>query len=243
MNVMNVPTDRNPRIIVTEIAHRKLETAFKMKTGFRPKMNKQQINEALKSLNSNIQQLKYSYLESQEALSQSEATKEITVIATKLFDAVKESYHGQTHAGKMIKLTVHEATIQWATRLLIRLPDRFLEPLRPTVEAGVDMQVVGIRSLVPIPDTNLYISRVYNGELDFIVVTNIQTLKTGARVGVAFLPPALIGGEVSEAMYLGDQEYEEDKPYGTYIYENANFGDVRNILKQEFMKKGKSRDP
>jgi len=236
---MNVPTDRNPRIIVAEIAHRKLENAFKMKTGFRPKMNKQQINEALNSISSNIQQLKYSYLESQEALSQSDSTKEITIIAIKIFNAVKESYHGQTQAGKMIKLTVHEATIQWATRLLIRLPDRFLEPLRQTIEAGLDMQIVGLRSLVPISDTNLHITRVYNGEIDFTVVTNLQNLKSGMRLGVAFLPPVEIGGQVSEAMYLGDQEYNEDVAYGTFIYENANFNEVRNILKHEFMKKGK----
>ena len=121
----------------------------------------------------------------------------------------------------------------------MRFADRIKEPFRPTIESGIDMQVVGVRSIVPIANTKLFVSKVYNGVQDFNVVTNLTTLKAGMKVGVAFLPPAIIGGEVSEAMYLGDEEYPEEVKYGTPIYENADFDGVRNILKQEFMKKGK----
>ena len=121
----------------------------------------------------------------------------------------------------------------------MRLPERIKEPFRPTIESGIDMQVVGVRSIIPIEGTNLFVSKVYNGKEDFNVVTNLKTLKAGMKVGVAFLPAALVGGEVSEAMYLGDEEYPEDVTYGTPIYEDADFGGVRNILKQEFMKKSK----
>ncbi|MHA2362900.1 MAG: hypothetical protein ACXAC7_03015, partial [Candidatus Hodarchaeales archaeon] len=226
---MNIPTDKHPRILMAEIALRNLENSFKMKSGFRPSMNKQQIYETLKSLNSNIQKLKYSFLD-EEALKKSEVTTDIATTANKLFNAVKESYHGRTEAGKLVKLTVHEAIILWGTRLLMRLPERFQEPSRPTIEAGIDMQVVGIRNIVPIPDSNLFVTRVYNGELDFSVATNLQTLKAGLRVGVAFLPPVEIGGIVSEAMFLGDKQYSEDVDYGTRIYNQAEFGEVRNIL-------------
>lgn len=232
---MSVPTDRNPRILVAEIAVRILKDNIINKTGFRPKLSNQKLKELAQHLNSCVQKLKYSYLLDENLAT----THDIKVTAERIYNAYIDAYHGRIAGGISIKRGIQESTVLWATKLLIRFPERLLEEFRPTIEAGIDMQVVGIRNIVPIPNTNLFVSKVYNGDHDFTVVTNLQTLKPGMRVGVAFLPPVSIGGEVSEAMFLGDKEYEETINYGTYLYTDANFGEVRNILKQEFMKKGK----
>ena len=229
-------TDRNPRIIVAEIALRILTESARIRQNFRPTLSKEQINELIHSINSHIQQLKYSYLPDEELFTSS-VLPEISKEAEKIYNSYKGAYY--TTEGSPRKPTIQESSVIWASKLLIRFPDRLKEPFRPTIEAGIDMQVVGIRNIVPIPDTKLFVSKVYNGTEDFTVVTNLTTLKAGMKVGVAFLPPAMFGGEVSEAMFLGDEEYPEDVSYGTPIYEGADFGGVRNILKQEFMKKSK----
>lgn len=235
-----VQTDRHPRIIVAEIAVKKIDHALRQKTGFRMSLNKQQQRELIQNLNSAIQQLKYSFLPEEE-LASSTPAQEIQTMGEKLYQSVKASYHGRSEAGKTIKPTVHELTVVWGAKILRDLPRRLNEPFRPTIESGIDMQVVGLRNVSkdPMPGTNLYLTRVYNGEETFTVVTNIPHLKPGMRVGAAFLPPAEVGGEVSEAMFLGDHEYPEEVEYGTPIYDGAEFGEVRNILKQEFMKKSK----
>lgn len=236
---MSVPTDKNPRIIVAEIAIRIMTEASKVRiAGFRATLSKEQINEIIRSINSHIQQLKYSYMSDKELI-KSELVPEIAADAEKIFDSYTSAYTQIDASGKQRKMSINEANVIWASRLLMRFPDRLKEPFRPTIEAGIDMIVVGVRSIVPIPGTNLFSSKVYDGNQDFNVVTNLTTLKAGMKVGVAFLPAASVGGEVSEAMYLGDNEYPEDVSYGTPIYEGADFGGVRNILKQEFMKKGK----
>ena len=235
---MSVPTDKNPRIIVAEIAVRILTESSKIRiAGFRPTLTKEQINELIQAINSRIQQLKYSYLPDEELFS-SELLPEIVQKATKIFDSYKGAYT-QTDSGKGRKTSANEANVIWSSRLLMGLPRRLQEPYRPTIESGIDMQVVGVRSILPIEGTNLFTSKVYNGVEDFNVVTNLKTLKSGMKVGVAYLPAAVIGGEVSEAMYLGDEEYPEEVSYGTPIFEGADFGGVRNILKQEFLKKSK----
>lgn len=229
-------TDRNPRIIVAEIALRILSESARIRQSFRPTLSKEQINNLIHNINSHIQQLKYSYMPDEELFS-SEVLPAIAKDAEKIFNSYKGAYY--TVDGSPRKPSVQEANVIWASKLLMRFPDRLKEPYRPTIEAGIDMQVVGVRNIVPIPGTKLFVSKVYNGTEDFNVVTNLTTLKAGMKVGVAFLPPAVVGGEVSEAMYLGDEEYPEDVKYGTPIYENADFAGVRNILKQEFMKKSK----
>ena len=234
---MNIPTDKNPRIIVAEIAVRILGDASKVRSGFKPRLSKEQMIDLVGQIHSNVQQLKYSYLSLEDLLNSSQL-QEIVSISENIFDAFIGAYQS-TEAGKPRKITIQECTVLWACRLFINLPTRLQQPFRPTIESGVDMEVVGIRNIIPIPNSKLFISKVYNGSDDFAVVTNLQTLKAGMRVGVAYLPPVIIGGEISEAMYLGDEEYPDDVNYGTPIFDNADFGGVRNILKQEFMKKSK----
>ncbi len=229
-------TDKNPRIIVAEIALRILSESARLRQSFRPTLSKEQINELIHLINSHIQQLKYSYM-SDEELINSELLPEISKIADKIFNSYKGANY--TVEGNPRKPTLQEANVIWAAKLLRRFPDRLKEPFRPTIEAGIDMQIVGVRNIVPIPNTKLFVSKVYNGSEDFTVVTNMTTLKAGMKVGVAFLPPAIVGGEISEAMFLGDEEYPEKAKYGEYIFEGADFGGVRNILKQEFLKKSK----
>jgi hypothetical protein len=234
---MDIPTDKNPRLIVAEIAVRILTEASKVRVaGFRATLTKEQINEKIHTINSSIQQLKYSYLPDSE-LFKSELLTVIVENAEKILNSYKTAY--TTDTGKPRKITVNEANVIWASKLLIGLPKRLQEPFRPTIESGIDMQVVGIRNILPIENTKLFISRVYNGKEDFTVVTNLTNLKSGMKLGVAFLPAAVFGGEVSEAMFLGDEEYPEDVKYGTPIFEGADFSGARNILKQEFMKKSK----
>lgn len=229
-------TDRNPRIIVAEIALRILSESARVRQSFRPTLSKEQINQLIHSINSHIQQLKYSYMTDEELIN-SDVLPDITKDAEKIFKSYEGAYY--TVDGNPRKPTIHEANVIWAAKLLIRFPDRLKEPFRPTIEAGIDMQIVGVRNIVAIPNTNLFVSKVYNGTEDFTVVTNLTTLKAGMKVGVAFLPPAIFGGEVSEAMFLGDEEYSEEAKYGDPIFEGADFGGVRNILKQEFLKKSK----
>ena len=103
-------TDRNPRII------------------------KEQINELVHSLNSHIQQLKYSYL-SDEDLFTSPILPEISKEAEKIYKSYKGAYF--TTDGSPRKPTIQESSVIWASKLLMRFQDRLKEPFRPTIEVSI----------------------------------------------------------------------------------------------------------
>ncbi|MHA2298017.1 MAG: hypothetical protein ACXAEU_23555 [Candidatus Hodarchaeales archaeon] len=227
---MSYNTTLNPRILLAEIAVYKLNNAFKARLPIRYTLSKKEIADIIKNMNSAVQVLKYSYI-SDDKLAKHEKTLELSKDAEKLYDCVIGGYRPK----KELKTTIYEATIYWCCRLLKRLPIRLLEDLAGRkIEAGLDTRIVGIRNIGMVEGTNLFITRVYDGHNDFTIVTNITSLKAGMKVVASFLPPAEVGGIVSEAMFLGGKEYPS-KEYGTQIVE-ASFSEVRSILKEEFIK-------
>ncbi|MHA1449214.1 MAG: hypothetical protein ACTSP4_07315 [Candidatus Hodarchaeales archaeon] len=226
-------TSLNPKILLAELAVYKLQHAFKARLPIRFTLSRAEIETHLKKMASAVQVLKYSYLGSDDLIKH-EKTLEIQEDANILFDCVKNGYRPNKY-----QMGIHEATIYWACRLLKNLSVRLANTdLGTKIEAGLDSKVVGIRNIIPIEGTNLFLARVHDGEDDFSVVTNITTLKAGYKVAASFLPPAEFGGTVSEAMFLGDKQYEDD--YGQPVLD-AQFKDVRSLLKEEFTRMAKDK--
>ena len=73
-----------------------------------------------------------------------------------------------------------------------------------------------------------------------ILVGRLKAIRSHGKATFA----DLVDGTAKLQVYLkqdnlGEKEYPEEVSYGTYIFTDADFGDCRNILKQEFLKKGK----
>jgi predicted RNA-binding protein with EMAP domain len=57
-------------------------------------------------------------------------------------------------------------------------------------------------------------------------------MRSGTILAVAFLPPREVGGEISEAMYLGDEPRSE--PPGTFLTdEQVDAREAESILHEE----------
>jgi len=226
---MSNNTALNPRILLADLAVEKLTETFRTRLPIKYKIPLNQMRDKVKGMKSYVQEIKYSYITDEE-LVKHEKVLALKTEAEKIYDAVKNGYRIES-----AQYTVAEAMIYWACNILKRLPERLAEDKTGRkIEAGVDSIVVGIRSVQPIEDTNLYFVRVYDGKNTHKVVTNISDVKTGEKMAICFLPPAEIGGHVSEAMFLGEDRYP-DAEMGESVY-RADFTQVRGILKQEFGK-------
>lgn len=74
--------------------------------------------------------------------------------------------------------------------------------------SGVDLKVVHVRNVQKLD--NFLLTRAYDAEKTYTIMTNILDLRPNRNLGVAFLPPREIGGKLSEAMFLGSEERDEE---------------------------------
>jgi predicted RNA-binding protein with EMAP domain len=123
-----------------------------------------------------------------------------------------------------------QAGLAWCLRVLSGLGPRLGNP-GTTLASGVDLVALEVRSVVA-RGSALWLTRATDSTRDYTVVTNLSGVRSGDVLGAAFLPPREVGGEVSEAMYLGADRRGEAA--GTVLSEHdADAREVATILHDE----------
>jgi predicted RNA-binding protein with EMAP domain len=196
---MTHDTSKDPRILVAHLACGKLQRAAQQKSGVRLSVGKEKLVELASSADSAVMGLMYMYQEPAE-LAQSDVMKELTGTTRSLTDAFGPMLESEAAPALL------RANVAWCLRTLSGLAAR-LEGPGESMAAGVDLVAVEVRIVTKIG--KLWRTRVTDGEAEYTVVTNIPGVKVGDSLAVAFLPPREVGGEVSEAMFLGDEKRRE----------------------------------
>ena len=217
-------TSKDPRLLVAELALAKLGKYLFSKSSVRAGMKRNEAREVLSHIESQIMALKYCYMEPGK-MAKSEMTTGIVEDVKRIYIAFRECIEkGMTE--------VPQAKLFWAFRLFSGLPNRFKNQ-GVSISSGIDLVAVQIRNIKK--SGKLFTTRCMAGPAEFTIVTNIEGLKAGDTVGAALLPPAVVGGVVSEAMFLGGEKY--DKEPGAFLDEaEVNTKEADGILFTELRK-------
>ncbi len=219
---MTYDTTKDPRIIVALSACSLLKKCIKQKLDMRyrnTKIIREKLPELVSTCESAVMSLMYMYQEpSQLATAQP---------LDNLEKAVQNLIHSYE---KMIAnkddVSMLRAQVRWCLRILAGLRARFANPGK-TLASGVDLVSVQVRNAAK--DGPFIKTRVTDGSNDYAVMTNLTNVKTNFKLAAAFLPPRVIGGTVSEAMFLGGEQIKEEA--GTmFNEEQVDASDAASIL-------------
>jgi predicted RNA-binding protein with EMAP domain len=219
--LLSLQTPSLPPLLIGLFAQKKLKDSFNSKLGFKPSLAKDEISNVLKSIESSLMILKYSYL-SLEELKDHEEVKNLQKSGRMLAEAIKPVKSSQTANQFVI------AVIYWGILILNGMKRR-IKTSDSQLGAGVDLKVLCVRNTQKRGD--FLLTRAYDDIRAYTIMTNILKLQTNQTIAAAFLPPREIDGQLSEAMYLGSEERTEK--IGTYLAPNqVNLKEVNGILHQ-----------
>lgn len=214
-------TDKDPRILVAQLALEKLGTALFSKSTVRPDLNRDQTQVLLSEIESQLMALKFSYLEPAEMA--------VSQMVSVIFDRSKELYLGYKEALASGITPLPRANILWAFTVLSGLKNRFGNSGTKSTH-GIDIVAVRIRNIAKNGD--LFTTKCVAGPNEFTIVTNMNGLKSGDTLAAALLPPAVVGGAVSEAMFLGSEKMKTEP--GSFIdHETVKTKEADGILFNE----------
>ena len=206
---MSYDTSADPRILVAQRACAVLKSAVKQKSGAAVKISRDRVAGLVSECDSSVMTLMYMYQEP-EILAVSQPVSQLTDAAAALAAAYGDVIASQKDRSLL------RANIRWCVRILGGLAARFGHSAR-SLAAGIDLQAVQVQNVFP--QGNFLLTRVSDGLESYSVVTNLKGVSSNTRLAAAFLPPREIGGEVSEAMFLGGGERNESP--GTRLGEDA----------------------
>jgi len=222
---MTHDTAKDPRLLVAQRACALLRKAVHQKMGMRPPVGREKLEAWAAAAESAVMTLTYSYQEPSD-LAASDPMKEIVGAASALRDATEVILTGK-EAPALLR-----ARIKWGLRTLSGLPARLSNPGK-TLASGVDIVAVDVKTVAR--TGKLWLTRVWDGSTEYPVVTNMGTIAAGNVHAVAFLPPAEVGGTVSEAMFLGDEKRPEAA--GTVLGEDVvDAREASSVLHDEIAK-------
>jgi predicted RNA-binding protein with EMAP domain len=202
---MSYDTSKDPRILVAHLACERLKRAAQQKSGVKLSVSKEKLVELASSADSAVMTLMYMYQEPRDLVG-SDPMNDLLETARSLSGALAPLLAGEG-APALLK-----ANVAWCLRTLSGLPARLDRPAE-SMAAGVDLVVVQVRNVAKIG--SLWRTRVTDDETEYTVITNIPGVRVGDVLAAAFLPPREVGGEISEAMFLGDENHREAP--GSYL--------------------------
>lgn len=190
-------TDKDIRLQVAELALNKLRSGIFSKSTVRPGISKDAANDLLNTIESQLMAAKYSYMEPR-GLADSAMIGDI-------HEHARELYMGYRDALKSGMDPLPRSNVLWAFNILGGLSRRLLNPGEKTTH-GIDVFAVKIRNINK--RGQLWHTRSSAGEQEYTIITNIEGLEAGDTLLAALLPPAVVGGAVSEAMFLGPERHD-----------------------------------
>ena len=219
--IMGLVTDKFPPFLIVELALKVLRKTFLTKLGFRPSISKVELDSVLKSIESSLMILKYSYLSLEDLISHEEL-KNICLTGDTLLESLKPAAESQSTNQLSLSL------LNWGILIFIGLQRR-VKVANDQLGAGVDLKVLRVRSVQK--QGSLLLTRAYDDKKAYTIMTNMLNLQSNRNLAAAFLPPREIGGQLSDAMYLGNEEYEEEA--GAFLNPvDVNLREVNAILHQ-----------
>ncbi len=222
---MSLAKDTDPRILVAELALPVISKYIFSKSNVRAGLRRDGTNAVLSRIESQIMTLKFSYLAPAE-MAKSDTTASMREDAKSIYLAYRERIEkGMPEMAR--------ASLYWAFRIFSGMARRFrLKGEKPS--CGIDLVAVQIRNIAR--SGKLYRTRCMAGPMEMTIMTNMEGLKTGDTLGAAFLPPAVVGGIVSEAMFLGSEPLTVEP--GTFLDPSGiNTKEADGILVSEFARK------
>ncbi len=209
-------TAKDARVLVLEDALRRLNEVVgnrKLKTH----LDYSRLYELIKAAGALLYEVKYSYMDS-KSVADLEATKNLVDAITQLSDMIKASTQSQSYSPASQGEKIALAEVVYAVRIVTGLQHRLREYGEDPGNA-VDMVAVEISKISPIQgSTTLTECRCSDGSRIWTIVTNIKDLKPAMKLPAAILPPVVMMGVVSEAMFLG----------GTPLSDTTELGPLKN---------------
>ncbi|MCK4847730.1 MAG: hypothetical protein KAT16_01755, partial [Candidatus Heimdallarchaeota archaeon] len=159
---MSLATDKFSPLLIVELALKVLGKTFLTKLGFRPSLSKNELESVLKSIESSIMILKYSYLSLDDLISHEEL-KNICSKGEILLESLKPAAESQST--NQLSLTL----LNWGVLILIGL-DRRIKVANDQLGAGVDLKVLRVRSVQK--QGSLLLTRAYDDKQAYTIMTN-----------------------------------------------------------------------
>ncbi len=202
-------TSRDYRILVAEKAISTLEEIVKLHKLSLP-LNWGAVSNLVKEAKTLLLRLKYSFLPWPDIVKSPELTQ-LKELSKKLASQLLQKDLLQKFKPDPFVV----AEVRYVLRILYGLQYRLSLGEENKPWYAVDIEGVEITSVHKHPNADkLYITKA-EGLFLYTIITNIQDIKKGEVRAAAILPPAIIRGELSEAMYCSNplpREYKGKRP-------------------------------
>ena len=136
---LSVQTDKNPVIIISELALKLLRQSFKYKLGFRPTISKPELDELFKKIEASIMTLKYSYMALNDLINHPEINT-----TESLTEQIRIAIQPAITTPSTNKLVY--SVINWCINIYMGIKRR-LSQSNNELGSGVDLKVVRIRNI------------------------------------------------------------------------------------------------
>ncbi len=217
------------RILVAEDAVSRLEGIVRNRRLSLP-VNWGKAVEIIRELRSRVLRIKYMYLPAHQ-LAHVPEIAEIRKLSVELARLVLDK--DLIRRFRPDPLVVAEA--RYAIRVLYGLSARILLGDENNPLYAIDIEGVEVVSIHKHPRADkLYITKA-EGLLPYTIITNISDLKRGEVRAAAMLPPAVLMGEISEAMYCSgpiDPSYKGKRPPESLLYRDEVAAKIYGLVRR-----------
>ncbi len=160
-------------------------------------VRRQEVLGIVGEVKSRLLKVRYSFLPS-DMLADSDDVDFVVESARRLASMLLPGQKPRLRGGQELAF----AEVRWALSVLAGLRGRILLGESNKPEWAVDVVGVRVVRVEPAPEgEGLKVTRATAGQAAFTIVTNLDEVSVGDVRAAALLPPAVVGGVVSEAMY------------------------------------------
>ena len=232
---MTLDTAKDARILILEDALAHLNRVISNRK-LRFHIDYTKLGEALKRAGALLYEVKYSYIDA-ESVAELEATQNLVNSIDEFGEIFQSAIDSQGYTPSSSSESETVAEVNYALRT-IRGFQRKLVKYDDEPAYAVDLLAVEVTKTQPVVGaTNLVECRSTDGSRIWNIVTNIEGVRPGVKLTCAVLPPAVMMGTVSEAMFLGGDPLPEDTPLGELTYVPRDALDQARAQVMQIMKR------
>lgn len=218
-------TGNDGRILMAIKSANTLKDIFKgkrFKIQFKYAENEKKLDEILRILMT----IRYSYMEAKQLAENPDVLK-ISEYAKEMKNTLEEAMKKSSVKPQTEKDKLVFAEAFYAMETLIELPRKLRDA--PSDDAGyaIDLFTVQITEVKKHPEASkLKVCRCTDGKKPWTIITNIETVKKGDIMLAAKLPPVLLMGLLSEAMFVSSEPLPANTEVGKIIKPEGKLLDV-----------------
>jgi predicted RNA-binding protein with EMAP domain len=205
-------TAKDARILVLEDALGRLNGVISNRK-LRFHIEYAKLGEALKRAGALLYEVKYSYVEA-NSVAELEATQNLVDAIDEFGNIYQAAVDSQGYVPSSTNERETVSEVNYALRTARRFQKKLVEYDDEPAYA-VDLLAVEVSKTQAVEgSSNLKECRCTDGSQIWTIVTNIEGVQPGMKLACAVLPPAVMMGTVSEAMFLGGDPLPWDTPLG-----------------------------